>query len=81
MKYFYTILSLAIVIGLIIGHYIKGDDVALGNLIIGLSISSLFFVLMPVFIYQRWKNKDVKDYMLTKENIEKMQDYTKEKDL
>jgi hypothetical protein len=34
---------------------------------------------MPVFIYHRWKNKNVKDYMLTKENIEKMQDFQKDK--
>lgn len=81
MKYFYTIISLAIVGGLIVGHYIKDNDPETGNFLIGLSISLLFFVLMPVFMYQRWKNKNVKDYMLTKENIEKMRDYRKEKDL
>jgi hypothetical protein len=34
---------------------------------------------MPLFIYHRWKNRSVKDYMLTKENIKKMQDYQKDK--
>ena len=24
---------------------------------------------MPLFIYRRWKDRDVKDYMLSKENI------------
>jgi len=32
----------------------------------------LFFFVFPVFSYYRWKDKDVKDYMLTKENIDKM---------
>lgn len=79
MKYFLSILFVSIVSGLGIGHYIKPTDLETGNLIIGLSISALFFVLMPVFIYHRWKNKDVKDYMLNKENIEKMQEYRNEK--
>jgi hypothetical protein len=34
---------------------------------------------MPIFIFRRWKNKDVKDYMLTKENIEKMRDFNDSK--
>ena len=81
MKYFLIILSIGIAIGLGWGHYIRTTEPKLGELIIGLSISALFFVFMPVFIYHRWKNKDVKDYMLTKENIEKMKEYTEEKDL
>lgn len=81
MKYFLSILFISIISGLGVGHYIKPNDPSTGNLIIGLSISALFFVLMPVFIYHRWKNKDIKDYMLTKDNIEKMQDHKKEKKL
>ena len=81
MKYFLTILLIAIIVGLGIGHYLKTEDPETGNLIIGVSISTLFFVLMPLFIYHRWKNRDVKDYMLNKENIEKMRDYTDTKDL
>lgn len=63
------------------GFYIKTNDFEMGNLCIGLSIVGLFFVWMPLFIYHRWKNKNVKDYMLNKENIEKMRDYTKDKKL
>lgn len=81
MKYFFTILFVSILTGLGTGYYIKPEDPQTGDLIIGLSISALFFVLMPVFIYHRWKNKDIKNYMLTKENIEKMQDHNKEKKL
>ncbi len=79
MKYFLTILLISILIALGIGFYLKPNDVATGNLIVGLSLMVGFFILMPLFIYHRWKNRNVKDYMLTKENIKKMQDYQKDK--
>ncbi|MGO3182555.1 MAG: hypothetical protein ACTIJ9_06950 [Aequorivita sp.] len=79
MKYIITVLFISVVIALGVGFYIKADDEATGKLIIGLSIMVGFFLLMPLFIYHRWKNKSVKDYMLTRENIEKMQEYQKDK--
>ncbi len=79
MKNFLTILFILVVFGLGAGFYIKSDDVVLGNRVIGLSLVAGFFVLMPLFIYHRWKNKDIKKYMLNKENIEKMQEYQKDK--
>ena len=78
MKYFLTILLLTVLFGLGLGFYIKSDDEVSGNFIIGASIAVGFFVLMPLFIYHRWKGKNIKDYMLTKENIEKMQKYQKD---
>jgi hypothetical protein len=81
MKYFLTILLIAVIVGLCSGFYVKSENEANGHLIIGLSIVVGFFVLMPLFIYHRWKDKSVKDYMLTKENIEKMRDYQKENKL
>lgn len=44
---------------------------------IGFGILGLFLIAFPVFAYYRWKDKDVKDYMLTKENLDKMNDYRK----
>jgi len=79
MKYFLIVLFFAVAISLGIGFYIKADDEATGKLIIGLSLMVGFFVLMPSFIYHRWKDKDVKDYMLNKENIMKMHEYQKKK--
>jgi len=38
-----------------------------------------FFVLMPLFIYHRWKDRNVQDYMLNKENIMKMHEYQNRK--
>lgn len=81
MKYFLIVLFFVVAISLGIGFYIKADDEATGKLIIGLSLMVGFFVLMPSFIYHRWKDKDVKDYMLNKENIMKMHEYQKKKKL
>jgi hypothetical protein len=41
---------------------------------IGFGVSGLFFVVFPLFSYHRWKDKKVEDYMLTKENLDKMRE-------
>ncbi|WP_179374781.1 hypothetical protein [Winogradskyella wichelsiae] len=41
---------------------------------IGFGVLGLFFVVFPLFSYYRWKDKDVQDYMLTKENLDKMRE-------
>ncbi len=81
MKYILIFLFVAIVCLACTGFYLKPEDPKTGALFIGLSVSALCFVFMPLFIYHRWKNRSVKDYMLTKENIEKMRDYGKDKKL
>lgn len=68
------IVFLLITASLAFGFYIKPEDAKMGELYIGLGITGLFFVWMPLFIYHRWKNKSVKDYMLTKENMDKMRE-------
>ena len=55
MKLLLQILFLITIIGVSFGFYIKGDDLAKGDLIIGLSLVLLFFIIMPLFIYRRWK--------------------------
>jgi hypothetical protein len=80
MKRLLQILFLIDIIGLSYGFYIKSENVAKGDLIIGLTLVLGFFIVMPLFIYHRWKNKNVKDYMLTKENIEKMREFNDSKD-
>jgi hypothetical protein len=81
MKYIIQILLISVIVGLGVGYYIKSLDTSLGHLIIGISLAVGVFLLMPLFIYHRWKNKNVKDYMLTKENIEKMRQFSKDNKL
>jgi uncharacterized membrane protein len=78
MVYFLRILLIAVFTGIGIGFYVKSSDEKLGHLIIGSSIVVGVFILMPVFIYHRWKDKSVQDYMLTKESIEKMRNFQKD---
>ena len=40
--------------------------------LIGFGVLGLFFVVFPLFSYYRWKGKNVKDYMLNQENLDKM---------
>ncbi len=70
-----------IVAGVVFGFYIRKEDYSLGEFCIGGSIALLFFVWMPVFIYHRWRKRNFSDYMLTKENLDKMRDKGKEKKL
>ncbi|WP_159021953.1 hypothetical protein [Formosa sp. L2A11] len=49
-------------------------DVSYSEKLIGFGVVGLFLVVFPLFSYYRWKDKDVRDYMLTKENLEKMRD-------
>ena len=79
MKVILSILLVIISLGVLIGFYVKSSDQTTGDIIIGLSIMAGAFILMPLFIYHRWKKRNVKDYMLTKENIEKMRDFQKDK--
>lgn len=44
---------------------------------IGFGVVGLFFVVFPLFIYHRWANRSLKDYMLTKENLDKMRESQK----
>lgn len=81
MKRFLVVLFLIIFATMAYGLYTRAEDGTLGEFCIGISIVALFFVWMPIFIYHRWKNKDIKDYMLTKENLDKMRKESDEKKL
>lgn len=71
MKYLITIL-LIIALGSILAGYIL--EVPYSQKLIGFGVLGIFFVVFPLFSYHRWKDKDPKDYMLTKENLDKMKD-------
>lgn len=73
MKRFIQILFVLLLAAFIIGFAIKSFyNNALGDKIIGIAVLASSFVLMPMFIYYRSKGKKIEDYMLTKENINKM---------
>ena len=76
MKAFIIILFFSCLALLGLGYWqLNSEHVALGHKLIGSSCLLGMFVLMPCFIYHRWKNKNVKDYMLTDESFKRMREY------
>lgn len=81
MKRFLLVFIILIVICTIYGFYIREEDGTMGEFCIGISVAALFFIWMPIFIYHRWKDRSFKEYMLTKENIDKMREEGRKKNL
>ncbi len=71
MKYI-IIFFLLVSIGLLTCGYFMETEYS--QKLIGFGVITLFFIVFPLFSYYRWKDKDVKDYMLTKENLDKMRE-------
>lgn len=67
LKLLFTIFLIAISIGglLILNQHPKGE------LVVGLSVVFLFFLLIPLFIYHRFKGGKYKKYQLNDEKIKK----------
>ncbi|WP_298901488.1 hypothetical protein [uncultured Psychroserpens sp.] len=76
MKYIILIAFLASAASIICGFLI---DVEYSQKLIGFGVIGLFAVVFPLFGYYRWKGKDIKDYMLTQENLDKMRENQKDK--
>lgn len=75
MKYFLGLLFLLIMTSLITGLYVNNTgDTLLGNKIIGFTVLTTAFVFMPIFLVHRWKGKNLKDYTLSKENLDRLRD-------
>ena len=76
MKYLIILLTIATLGSIITGYFLESEY---SQKLIGFGVLGLFLVVFPLFSYYRWKDKNVKDYMLTKENLDKMRENQKEK--
>ncbi len=73
MKWIIRFLFILIIGFIVIGYsYKNAGDHILGDRMVGLAILASAFILMPLFIYHRSKGKNLKDYMFTQENLNKM---------
>jgi len=72
MKYIIAFLFLVSIGSIIAGYFI---DVDYSQKLIGYGVVGLFVIVFPLFSYYRWKDKNVKDYMITKENLDKMRNH------
>jgi hypothetical protein len=52
-------------------------DVNYSEKLIGFGVIGLFVIVFPLFSYYRWKDKNVKDYMITKESLDNMRNHEK----
>ncbi len=69
---------LILVIGLLTyGFYIKSNGDTNGEIIIGICVLVVAFILMPLFIFHRYKNKNVSEFRLDKW-FEKLKENEKE---
>ncbi len=75
MKYLIFILTIAVFTSIVLGFVL---DVDYSEKLIGFGVAGLFLVVFPLFIYHRWKDRNLKDYMLTKENLDKMRENQRE---
>lgn len=71
MKYIIFIIFIACIGSITTGYVIDTDY---SSKLIGFGVAGLFLIVFPLFSYYRWKDKDPKDYMLTKENFDKMRE-------
>ena len=60
-------------IGSIITGFVLDSEYSQKLIVFG--VVGLFLIVIPLFTYYRWKDRDAKDYMITKENIDKMRNY------
>mgnify|MGYP001363902349 FL=1 len=69
LKFFFIIQIFSLIIGFYYKTYLKYE---VGDKIIGFTVLIGVFVFMPLFLYDRWNGKKLKDYTLTEENIKKI---------
>ena len=74
MKLVVRILLILILLALGLGFYLKFRGYSKADMIIGIGVLFFAFVLMPAFLYQRYRNKKLTDYTLNKEKIDQMID-------
>lgn len=73
MKYIITIIVLASFTSITYGFSLDNDQEAIANKYIGGGTAGLFLLAMPLFLYKESKGKKMDDYLLTEENVRKMQ--------
>lgn len=74
------ILTILILLAIGTGFYFRlTDEILIGDRIIGIAVLASTFILMPLFLYHRWKGKRLKDYTLSDENLKKMKERSRDK--
>ncbi|OIQ23259.1 hypothetical protein [Lacinutrix sp. MedPE-SW] len=76
MKYIIWFFFIASFLSVICGFML---DVAYSQKLIGFGVLAFFFIVIPLFSWYRWKDKNPNDYLLNKENLDKMRERESDK--
>tara|TARA_R110002012_G_scaffold291564_1_gene486129 strand:+ start:154421 stop:154657 length:237 start_codon:yes stop_codon:yes gene_type:complete len=74
MKYIILLIFIITLTAIICGLTL---DLEYAQKLIGGGVLGLFFIVFPLFSWYRWKDKKMSDYLLNKENLDKMRDSQK----
>lgn len=72
MKYIILLIFLASLASIVYGFTLPETEMDLADKFKGFGTIGLFLIAMPLFLIKAGKGKNLKDYMLTDENIRKM---------
>lgn len=73
MRYFILLIIIASLGLITYGYSLDNSLTETANKFKGSGTIGLFLIAMPLFLYSERKGKNFKDYMLTEENVRKMQ--------
>ncbi len=74
MKLVIQIILVLVVINFSIGFYLLYQEHPKGDIVVGIGVLLFSFVLMPLFLYHRYRSKKMKDYMLDKDKMNQIID-------
>ena len=64
MKFVLSTLLVLVLVVLGYGFYLKNTGDLNGEIVIGIGVLIIAFILMPLFIFYRYKNKDLSNFKL-----------------
>jgi hypothetical protein len=69
-----------IILFILFGYYTNSQSAGEGEKFIGIGVLIFSFILMPLFVYHRYKNKNLSDYsFFEKKDTVKKEDGTKKR--
>ena len=74
MKIFIRIVLVLLLIDFGVGFYLQSKDYTMAPKLIGIGVLVFALVLIPSFLYHRYRNKNIKDYTLDKDKIDQIMD-------
>jgi flagellar biosynthesis protein FliP len=74
LKIFIRVLVFIVLGMLSIGFYMQNKEIPQAEKIIGIGVLLIVLVLLPTFLYHRYRNKNLQDYILDKEKWEQVKE-------